>query len=118
MVAKSTLKQLKALDFGSWKNEKYAETRIPTISEVFATVPEGKMVLVDVKCGAEIIPPLIEEIEQSKLDCKQIILICFKAEVVKSFKENCLNIRPFGCRVLKKTRKEHGTLSLSRCFQL
>ena len=37
-VAKSTLKQLKALDVGSWKNEKYGGTRIPTISEVFATV--------------------------------------------------------------------------------
>ena len=44
LVEKSTLKQLKALDVGSWKSEKYEGTQIPTISEVFATVPEGKKI--------------------------------------------------------------------------
>ena len=118
VVAKSTLKQLKALDVGSWKNEKYVGTRIPTISEVFATVPEGKKIFVEVKCGVEIIPSLVKEIEESNLGCEQIILICFKAEVVKSFKgKSFLIIRPFGCRGLKKTRKEHGTLPLSPCLQ-
>ena len=105
VVAKSTLKQLKALNVGSWKNEKYADTRIPTISEVFATVPEGKEIFVEVKCGAEIIPPLIEEIKQSKLGCKQIILICFKAEVVKSFKENLPQHKAFWLSGFKRDKK-------------
>ena len=105
VVAKSTLKQLKTLDVGSWKNEKYADTRIPTISEVFATVPEGKKIFVEVKCGVEIIPPLVKEIKESKLDHEQIILICFKAEVVKSFKENLPDHKAFWLSGFKKDKK-------------
>ena len=95
VVAKSTLKQLKVLDVGSWKNEKYAETRIPTISEVFAIIPDGKKIFVEVKCGIEIIEPLAKEIKKSNLGCEQIILICFKAEVVKSFKEKLPDHKAF-----------------------
>ena len=105
VVAKSTLKQLKALDVGSWKNEKYVGTRIPTISEVFATVPEGKKIFVEVKCGVEIISPLVKEIKKSKLEPEQIILICFKAEVVKSFKENLPYHKAFWLSGFKKDKK-------------
>ena len=105
VVAKSTLKQLKALDVGSWKNEKYEGTRIPTISEVFATIPDGKMIFVEVKCGAEIIPPLAKVIKESNLGCEQIILICFKAEVVKSFKENLPDHKAFWLSGFKKRQE-------------
>ena len=74
--------------WGRGKMKNMRDTRIPTISEVFATIPEGKKIFVEVKCGVEIIPPLVKEIKESNLGCEQIILICFKAEVVKSFKEN------------------------------
>jgi glycerophosphoryl diester phosphodiesterase len=106
-VAKSTLKQLKALDVGSWKNEKYEGTRIPTISEAFATVPEGKKIFVEVKCGVEIIPPLVREIKKSKLGAEQIILICFKAEVVNSFKEKLPQYKAYWLSRFKKDK--HGT---------
>ena len=105
VVAKSTLKQLKALEVGSWKNEKYTDTRIPTISEVFSTVPDGKKIFVEVKCGIEIIEPLAKEIKKSKLGCEQIILICFKAEVVKSFKEILPYHKAFWLSGFKKDKK-------------
>ena len=105
VVAKSTLKQLKDLDVGSWKNEKYAGTRMPTISEVFATVPKGKKIFVEVKCGVEIIPPLAKEIKMSDLGCEQIILICFKAEVVKSFKEKLPDHKAFWLSGFKKNKQ-------------
>ena len=66
VVAKSTLKQLKALDVGRGKMKNMG-TRIPTISEVFATVPEGKKIFVEVKCGVEIIPTLVKEIKEVNL---------------------------------------------------
>jgi glycerophosphoryl diester phosphodiesterase len=86
-VAESTLEQLKTLDVGSWKNKKYTGTQIPTISEVFATVPNGKNLFVEVKCGPEIIPYLIKEIKMSGLKMDQVRLICFNKEVIKVFKE-------------------------------
>ena len=53
-----TLAELRALDFGRWKGAKWAGTRIPTLDEVVRTVPAGKRLLIEIKCGAEIVPEL------------------------------------------------------------
>ena len=87
VVAESTLEQLKTLDVGSWKNEKYAGTPMPTLSEVFATVPDGKNIFIEIKCGPEIIPYLVKEIQESDLKTDQVRMICFNEEVIKAFKE-------------------------------
>jgi glycerophosphoryl diester phosphodiesterase len=87
VVRGSTLKELRELDVGSWKHEKYKGTKIPTIAEVFATIPKGKKIFVEVKCGPEIIPYLVKEIGKSKLKTEQVVLICFKQSVVKAFKK-------------------------------
>jgi glycerophosphoryl diester phosphodiesterase len=86
-VRESTLKELRELDVGSWKHEKYKGTKIPTIAEVFATIPKGKKIFVEVKCGPEIIPYLVKEIGKCKLKTEQVVLICFKQSVVKAFKQ-------------------------------
>jgi len=87
VVRGSTLEELRKLDVGSWKHEKYKGTKIPTIAEVFATIPDGRKIFVEVKCGKEIIPHLVKEIGKSKLKTEQVVLICFKQEVVKAFKK-------------------------------
>ena len=50
-VKSSTLAELKSLDVGFWKDKKYKNTRIPTLAEVFATIPDGKKIFVEIKCG-------------------------------------------------------------------
>jgi len=87
VVRGSTLKELRELDVGSHKNVSWEGTRIPTIAEVFATIPDGKKIFVEVKCGKEIIPYLVKEIGKSELKTEQVVLICFKQEVVKAFKQ-------------------------------
>jgi glycerophosphoryl diester phosphodiesterase len=87
VVRQSTLEELRKLDVGSWKHKKYKGTRIPTIAEVFATIPKGRKIFVEVKCGKEIIPYLVKEIESSQLKTEQVVLICFKQEVVQAFKQ-------------------------------
>ena len=109
VVAESTLEQLKTLDVGSWKNKKYAGTQIPTISEVFATVPKGKIFFVEVKCGPEIIPYLIKEIKKSDLKMDQVRLICFNKEVIKVFKETVPDYKAFWLTGFKK-RMDRGSL--------
>ena len=86
-VVQSTLKELQALDVGSWKDDKFRGTRIPPLTEVFATVPKGKKIFVEVKCGPEIIPALTGEIDRSGLSHDQVVLICFNAEVIRKFKK-------------------------------
>lgn len=76
--------ELRAYDAGAWKEEKYRGEYLPLLSEVFATVPPGGVVLVEIKCGAQIVPELVRCINASGLERGQIILICFNADVLQS----------------------------------
>ena len=102
VVSKSTLQELRALDVGAWKHEKFKGTKIPTISEVFATIPKGKKIFVEVKCGPEIVPFLIKEIRKANLETDQVRLICFNTKVIKSFKENMPNYKAYWLSGFKK----------------
>jgi glycerophosphoryl diester phosphodiesterase len=81
-VAKSTFEELRQLDVGSWKGTQFADERIPTLKEVLATVPAGRQIFVEVKCGPEIIPILKPQLESSGLADEQIVIICFNQAVV------------------------------------
>lgn len=82
-IAKSSLEQLRTLDVGSWKNPKFSNQRIPTLQEVLAVVPEGKAILIEIKCGPEILPELERHLSASTLKPEQVIIIAFNAEVVR-----------------------------------
>jgi glycerophosphoryl diester phosphodiesterase len=71
----------------SWKGDKYKGVRIPTIAEVFATVPRGKKIFIEIKCGPEIIDPLLRELASSGLTRDQVVVICFDSGILKSLKE-------------------------------
>lgn len=86
IVKNSTLAELKKLDVGVWKGQQWVGTRIPTLAELFATVPNGKKIYVEIKCGVQILPKLIQEIDKSALEEEQIVVISFDPEVIKEFK--------------------------------
>ncbi|MEN9469873.1 MAG: Glycerophosphoryl diester phosphodiesterase [Verrucomicrobiota bacterium] len=98
-VANATLEELRQLDVGSiqpqaserelrsWSADKFQGTRMPTIAEVFATVPEGKKIFIEIKCGPEIIDPLLRELASSGLTPDQVVVICFDSAILKSLKE-------------------------------
>lgn len=81
-VADSTLAQLRELDVGSWKGEKWAGEPIPTLREVIATVPPGKRLFIELKCGPEILLPLAAILAESALPHEQTVILAFSAEVV------------------------------------
>ncbi|MHC2067821.1 glycerophosphodiester phosphodiesterase [Bremerella sp. T1] len=85
--AKATLAELRNLDVGSWKHEKYAGEQIPLLEEVLATVPQSGKILVEIKCGVEIVEPLRVVLEKSSLRPEQIVIICFNEDVVKQCRE-------------------------------
>ena len=85
-VKESTLAQLQELDVGMGQGGKFAGTKIPTIAEVLATIPAGKKIFIEIKCGKEIIPTLLKEIKKSDLMNEQLAIICFNAEVIRLFK--------------------------------
>jgi glycerophosphoryl diester phosphodiesterase len=84
-VRGATLAELRALDFGRWKGAKWAGTRIPTLEEVMQTVPAGKRLLIEIKCGPEIVPELRRVVEESGRQ-RRFILQGFSLPTMKAVK--------------------------------
>jgi glycerophosphoryl diester phosphodiesterase len=87
VVAETSLTELRKLDVGTWKSPKYAGERIPTLEEMLATIPAGKKVYIEVKCGPEIVPELDRVLRTMQLKPSQTPVICFNAAVVAAVKE-------------------------------
>ena len=66
-IKSSTLEKLKSLDIGRTIGKKYYSERIPTLNEVLLTVPPGKYIFIEIKCGVEIIPYLNQVLKHTNL---------------------------------------------------
>jgi glycerophosphoryl diester phosphodiesterase len=87
VIAESTLEELRTLDVGTWKNARFAGEKIPTLDEILATVPAGKRVYIEVKCGPEIVPELLKKLRNTEITPAQIVVICFNTDVVAAVKK-------------------------------
>lgn len=91
IVKNTTSEALRKLDVGSFKDMKYKGEKIPFLEEMIATIPPGKKLVVELKCGSEVLPFLKDVVKKSgKQD--QIIFICFNWQTIldtkKTFAEN------------------------------
>jgi glycerophosphoryl diester phosphodiesterase len=86
-VAAQTFDELRALDVGKWKGDKFAGEKIPTLTEALATVPAGKRLFIEVKCGPEIVPELKRVLAAAKLKPEQTPIISFSADVIAAVKK-------------------------------
>lgn len=82
---------LRDLDAGIWKDTAFKGEKIPYLSELIETVPEGKTLVVEIKCGVEVLPHLARNMEKYGAG-KQIVFIAFDwntiVETKKLFPEN------------------------------
>ncbi len=104
IVAESTFTELRHLDVGAWKGRRWAGERIPTLEEVLKTVPRGKRLLLEIKCGPEIVPVLQKTLRKTKTDPDKIVIICFDAEVVAAAKK-VLPMKAFWLTSFRKHRR-------------
>jgi glycerophosphoryl diester phosphodiesterase len=82
-IVDQTTEELRALDAGRWKGERWAGEKIPMLSEVLAMIPEGKQLFIEVKCGPEILPELQRVIGVSRRKASQLVIISFNFAVVE-----------------------------------
>lgn len=87
LVNDQTLNELKELDVGIYKDIRWRGEKIPTLTEVLATVPNNKKIVIEIKCGIEIIEILKDEIGNSGLIAGQIEIIGFDLSVVAKTKQ-------------------------------
>jgi len=86
-VVEQTLAELSKLDVGSWKDAKFTGERIPTLSAVLATIPDGKRLFIEVKCGPEIVPTLQSDLQKAGKAPDQTTIISFSYDVVAAVKQ-------------------------------
>jgi glycerophosphoryl diester phosphodiesterase len=86
-IKDQTLAELRKLDVGLWKNDNWKGEKIPTLSEVFETVPHGKKIIIEIKSDAAIIPFLKEKIEQSERSVNQVEFIGFDLKTMVQAKK-------------------------------
>jgi len=84
-VARTPWARLSTLDAGAWKGERFADERIPLLATLLAAIPDGKRLLVEIKCGPEIIAPLVKLLDASGR-ADRVWIIGFDLDVVTAAK--------------------------------
>lgn len=89
-VTDLTLEELRRLDAGAWKDEKYKDTRIPLLSEVFALL--GDSVIYDVelkiktKKTASLAEAVLKEIQKAGLE-QRCVVTSFNPLAIKAIRK-------------------------------
>ena len=86
-VNKSKLNELKSVDIGIKKSEAFKGEQILTLNEVLETVPLEAKLIIEIKCGKELINPLVELLKSTKLKNNQIEIISFNLKVLTLLKK-------------------------------
>lgn len=86
VIAKSTLAELRTLDAGRWKGERWAGEKLPTLEEALATIPDGARCFIEVKVGPEAVPALVSAVDGSGKCPEQLAVIAFNAKTIAESK--------------------------------
>jgi len=85
-VAESASEELRKLDVGSFKSDQYAGEQIPFLADIVETIPPGRKLYVEIKCGQEVLPYLQDLLAQSG-KMSRIVIIAFDLETAVMSKE-------------------------------
>lgn len=85
-VNETDSKVLRKLDAGSFKDEIYRGEKLPFLHELIKTVPKGKELVVEIKCGTEVLSGLSTTINKYGKG-REISFICFNFDVIAETKK-------------------------------
>lgn len=96
-VAEASLDELRRLDIGLWKGEQWRGERIVVLEELLEQLPEGKSLFIELKCGPEIVEPLVTILQNCSRTAR-ICILAFDADLLERVKllqpeiRACLNV--------------------------
>lgn len=99
-----SLEELKKLDVGSSKGEKWINERIPVLQEVLKIIPPEKSIFIEVKCTIELFDALKNVLETSALNNSQIKLIGFDLRVMSSLKKSFPLYDVYWCKRINREK--------------
>jgi glycerophosphoryl diester phosphodiesterase len=81
-VAEMKSADLWKLDAGSWKGPELKDEKLPSLEPILKTVPAGKRLFIEIKCGPEILPELARVLREAQFPVAQTVLIGFGYETM------------------------------------
>jgi len=102
LVHKQTWAQLAKLDAGAWKAPQWKGEPIPSLEAILKTIPQGKRIFIEIKCGPEIVPPLAKLLAHTKTPAAQTAIIAFSLEVCTTVKKRLPALDVFYLKHLKQ----------------
>lgn len=105
-VSQMRLDELQQIDVGAWKGPAWAGQRIPSLEAVLATVPNGKRLFVEIKCGPEIVGAFVRAVKASGKQPVQVVVISFNLAVAKEVKEKLPELKVYWLRGASPRRDE------------
>jgi glycerophosphoryl diester phosphodiesterase len=85
-VAETLSDTLRKLDVGKWKDMHFTDEKIPFLEEIIQAIPKNKKLVIEIKCGVEILPFLQQVFKHTK-KMDQCIIISFRFNVVTEAKK-------------------------------
>ncbi len=80
-------RQIKKLDAGSWKDTHWSGTRVPLLDEVLATIPNGKLIYLELKnMSNDKIAQTKSMLEARGINLAQVVIISFNDDIIKAAK--------------------------------
>jgi glycerophosphoryl diester phosphodiesterase len=107
-IASSPSMLLRDLDAGVWKDVKFKGEKIPFLSEVIESIPAGKILVVEIKCGSEILPALKRIVEKSGKE-NQLVFIAFDWKTIVNTKQEFPENKCYWLSESKSTVKKRIT---------
>jgi glycerophosphoryl diester phosphodiesterase len=95
-ISQCDYSELLKLDVGRFMGEQFKYERIPLLAEVISTVPENKILVIEVKSGPETVLPLQAIIHESRINLRQVEFISFKRDTIIETKKAFP-----GCRAMR-----------------
>lgn len=86
-VASSTLAELQALEYGNWKDAKFAGEALPTFADVLQCLPRGKTFVIELKTGPDIVPLLKQQMVEYEVNLANVLIISFDDKTIAQCKK-------------------------------
>ena len=106
-VEDSTLAELRQLEYGSWKGKKWKGEKIPTLKDVFKSVPKGGLFVIELKSKAKIVPFLASQLKRLETGKIRLLIISFDKTTVAACHAQIPEVRTHWLTSFKKD-KENG----------
>ena len=87
MVANMTWAEIERLDAGRWKGPAWEGQRIPSLEAVLEVLPPGKRLLIEVKCGPEVLEELARILKRAARKPEETVVMSFNLALVRQAKQ-------------------------------